>query len=355
MTTNPMQSPIIDVHAHLFPPPVIEFFRRDGGGRVEVFDRDGVPGISLDGRVLHTALPPEIYQIDAHLAGMDRAGVQLHALSVPPPMVYWAEPSRGLALSQVVNDSLSEIAARWPDRFVPVGSVPLQDTDLAVQELRRITTDLGYRVVILGSNIDGTELDDPRLERFYAEAERLDVALFIHPIVAPPVADRMRDYRLDMGFGMVADTTLAISRVICSGLMDRHPGLRFWWSHLGGMLAFVGDRIQYFLEHLPGSTYGAAEPFDHYIRRFWFDTVVYSDRMLSAGLRFARPDRLMFGTDAPFMGDSTTDIRRIIDASPELSEDDRVAIYSRTAVAFLGLDPDRLPWASEPVTAASPK
>jgi aminocarboxymuconate-semialdehyde decarboxylase len=157
----------------------------------------------------------------------------------------------------------------------------------------------------------------------------------------------MLAYRLDMGFGMVADTTLAISRVICSGLMDRHPSLRFWWSHLGGMLPYVGDRIQYFLERLPGSTYLAAEPFDRYISRFWFDTVVYSDRMLSAGLRFARPERLMFGTDTPFLGDSTTDIRHVIDRSEELSDADRTAIYSGTAAALLGLGPDRLPWASE--------
>lgn len=353
MTPENALAPIIDVHAHLFPPPVLEFFRRDGGGRVEVFEVNGTPGISLDGHVLHAALPPQIYQVDAHLAGMDRAGVQLHALSVPPPMVYWAEPTRGLALSQVVNDSLHEIAAKRPDRFVPIGSVPLQDTDLAIHELRRISTELEIRAVILGSNIDGTELDDSRLEPFYAEAERLDVALFVHPIVVPAVADRMRDYRLDMGFGMVADTTIAISRVICSGLMDRHPGLRFWWSHLGGVLPFIGDRIQYFLERLPGSTNRSSESFDAYIPRFWFDTVVYSDRMLSAGLRFARPDRLMFGTDTPFLGDSTRDIRGFIDASPDLSDDDRIAIYSRNAAGFLGLDPLGLPWASGATTAGA--
>lgn len=342
---------IIDVHAHLFPGSVIDFFRTEGG-RIELFERNGVPGISLDGRVLHAALPPEIYDVDAHLAGMDRSGVQFHALSVPPPMVYWAEPARGLALAQAANDSMSELAARHPDRLMAVGSVPLQDTDLAVQELERIATKLGHRMIILGSNIDGTELDDPRLEPFWAAAERLDVALFVHPIVDPVVADRMRDYRLDMGFGMTADTTLAISRVICSGLLDRYPGLRFTWSHLGGMLPFIGDRIQYFLEHLPGSTYRAAEPFGSYVRRFWFDSVVYSDRMLTAGLAFARPDRLMFGTDAPFMGDSSTDIRRIIEASPDLSEEDRLAIYHRTAIDFLRLDPARLPWeqsAADPV------
>jgi aminocarboxymuconate-semialdehyde decarboxylase len=265
-------------------------------------------------------------------------------------MVYWAEPAQGLALSRIVNDSLYEISSLRPDRFVPVGSVPLQDTDLAIQELRRISADLGIRAVILGSNIDGTELDAPRLEPFYAEADRLGVGLFVHPIVEPAVADRMRDYRLDMGFGMVADTTIAISRVICSGLMDRHPGLRIWWSHLGGALPFVGDRIQYFLERLPGSTYRAADPFDSYVARFWFDTVVYSDRMLAAGLMFARPDRLMFGTDTPFMGDSTPDIRRFIDGSPDLSGVDRVAIYSRNAAEFLGLDLSGPEWA-DPDTA----
>jgi aminocarboxymuconate-semialdehyde decarboxylase len=191
-------------------------------------------------------------------------------------------------------------------------------------------------VVGIGTNIDGVELDDPSLEPFYAEAEALDVAVFVHPI-NPAGADRMRDYRLDMSVGMVLDSTLAASRVVCSGLLDRHPGLRICWSHLGGLLPFVADRTAYFLETLKGASSKAEGPFLSYFDRFWYDTVVYSPRMLRLGLQFAKPSRLMFGTDAPFLGDSTADIRAILERSPELTDTEREAIFSENAREFLKL------------------
>jgi aminocarboxymuconate-semialdehyde decarboxylase len=277
--------------------------------------------------------------LTAHIDGMDAVSVDIHALSVPPPMVYWAEPSKGLELCQIANDALSELADEQPGRILPVASVPLQAPELAVDELRRVVTDLGHKMVVIGSNIDGTELDHPSLEPFWAEVERLGIAVFVHPILGQVTGHLPMDsYRLNLSLGMVTDTTIAASRVICAGLIDRYPELRMSFAHLGGLLPFVGDRIDYFLRNQPGARVEAEGNFNDYVGRFWYDVVCYSERMLQGALNWVSSDRLMLGTDSPFMGDSTRDIKAVIDASTLLSAEERAAVYEGNAREFLRLD-----------------
>jgi len=331
---------IIDTHAHFFPPAVLDFYRDAGGDRVQVVTNEqGGIAVLFDGKVFHPSLPLAIFDFDAHIDGMDIAGVDMHAVSVPPPMVYWSEPAQGLELCRLANDALSALAVEQPSRIVPVASVPLQAPDLAVEELRRVVTELGHKMVVVGSNIDGTELDDPSLEPFWAEAEKLGVAVFVHPILGSVTGQLPMDsYRLNLSLGMVTDTTIAAARVICAGLIDRYPELRMSFAHLGGLLPFVGDRIDYFLRNQPGASIQAEGNFNDYVGRFWYDVVCYSERMLKAALEWVSSDRLMMGTDSPFMGDSTLDIKAVIDGSPLLSADERAALYDGNARQFLRLE-----------------
>ena len=102
---------IIDTHAHFFPPTVLDFYRDEGGDRVQVeTNEQGTIAVLFDGKVFHPSLPPAIYDFASHLEGMDAAGVDMHALSVPPPMVYWAEPAAGLQLCRLANDALTDLA-----------------------------------------------------------------------------------------------------------------------------------------------------------------------------------------------------------------------------------------------------
>lgn len=327
---------IIDTHAHFFPPEVLDFYRTHGGDRVSVDSDSKGTAIHFDGKVFHPSLPRPIYDIDAHIATMDESGVDLHAISVPPPMVYWAEPEAGLELCQLSNDATSRMAAEHPTRIIPVASVPLQSVELAVQELRRAAGELGHRMVIVGSNIDGVELDDPSFEPFWAESEALEVAVFVHPILGTVTGAFPADnYRLNLSLGMVTDSTIAASRIICSGLIDRHPKLHMSFAHLGGLLPFIGDRIDYFLRNQPGAGIAAEGYFNDYVGRFWYDVVCYSDRMLEAALNWVSYDRMMMGTDSPFMGDSTTDIRAVVEKSGLLNESEQQAVYEGNARRFL--------------------
>ena len=333
---------IIDTHAHFFPRAVLDFYRENGGDRVEIATNDeGVISVHFDGKPFHPALPLGIYDLEAHIEVMDAAEVDVHAISVPPPMVYWAEPSQGLELCRLANDALSAAAEQYSDRLLPVASVPLQAPELAVSELQRAATELGHKMVVLGSNIDGTELDDPSLEPFWAEAERLGIAVFVHPILGAVTGELPMDsYRLNLSLGMVTDTTIAASRVICSGLVDRYPDLRISFAHLGGLLPFIGDRIDYFLRNQPGAVVEAGGYFNDYVGRFWYDAVCYSERMLRSFLNWVGPDRLMLGTDSPFMGDSTRDIKAVIDGASFMTDEERAAVYEHNARAFLRLDDD---------------
>ena len=230
------------------------------------------------------------------------------------------------------------MAGECPGRLVPMSSMPLQAPELAVGELRRCANELGHRVVMIGSNVAGGELDDPELEIFFAEAEALDVAILVHPIPSDNLGTRLFDHRLDLGLGMVLDTTIAMSRLVYSGIFDRLPDLRIGWSHLGGTAPFILDRLDYFQSHMPGAGHRAQGSFADYVDHFWYDTVVYSPRMLAMGLEVVPADRLMFGTDAPFLGDSTADIRAIIDGSDRLTDAERRTLFADNPARFLGLD-----------------
>jgi aminocarboxymuconate-semialdehyde decarboxylase len=333
---------IIDVHAHLFPAALIDFYRQHGGDSVQVEGSPDDPALVQHGRMLHAKLPPPIRDADAHVAGMDASGADVHGISVPPPMYYWAEPEVGRDMCQLINDELAAAAAKHPTRLVPMCALPLQAPELAVEELRRIANDLGQKVVMIGSNVAGGELDAPELEQVFAEAAALGVAIHVHPIPTDNLGTRLFDYRLDLGLGMVLDTTMAMSRMVYSGIFDRLPDLTIGWSHMGGTAPFILDRMDYFQSHLPGSSSKAQGTFADYVDHFWYDTVVYSPRMLTMSLQVVPADRMMFGTDAPFMGDSTTDIRAILDGSDLLSEAERTAVYADNPAAFLRLGSDVL-------------
>jgi aminocarboxymuconate-semialdehyde decarboxylase len=327
----------VDIHAHAFPTPVLDFYRQHGGDRAGVVELpDGALQVLYHGKVFHARLPKAIHDEDERIKLMDRLGVETHALSLPPPMVYWAEPSAGLDLCQITNEATMGMSERHPGRFVPAAAVPLQDPKLAIDELRR-TAKLGFRLVGIATNIEGVQLDDPSLEPFFAEAAALDMAVFVHPLICE-YPEGSQDYRLDVSVGMTTETTYAATRFVEAGLLDRIPSLRVCWSHLGGYLPFIAPRIDYIRNGILDAGGGKLEqPFMEYFERFWFDCCIYSESMFAAGVRFVDPSRIVFGTDSPFLEDSTNNIRRIIETSPDLTPAQRDGILDGNPREFLKL------------------
>jgi len=325
---------VIDVHAHLYPRPFMEAIAAHGPAHGVRLTADAPPFLCFEG-ITYWRYTDAFHDVDARLALMDRAGVDRQYLSLGPPMVYWAPPELGLALSRVHNDELAKVARGHPDRFVGFAAVPLQDPPRALAELER-AVDLGLRGVGIGSNVHGRPLDHPDLWPFYERVEALDLPIFIHPI-NPPGQPHIHDYRLDLVVGFPMDTTIAAVRLIYSGVLERFPRLRICLAHLGGALPFLRERVV--IGYQVGAVFGAGITItkspEAYLERFWLDSVSYYDPAMLCGIAAVGADRIVLGSDAPFaVGDLARSVASIR-ALTVLPARDRERILGENAEMFL--------------------
>ncbi|HEY6862623.1 MAG TPA: amidohydrolase family protein, partial [Burkholderiales bacterium] len=167
----------------------------------------------------------KLTSIEVRLRDMDRMGIDVQAICPAPQQTYyWTEPDHGREMSRMVNERLAQIVAQWPERFVALGTVPLQDVQIAVQELERGVKQLGLRGVEINPSVNGMDLTDPRLnlDAFFAKAQELDVVIFMHPIGFTQ-GERLVDHYFNNLIGNPLETTVAASHLIFDGVIDRHP------------------------------------------------------------------------------------------------------------------------------------
>ncbi len=272
--------------------------------------------------------------LDERLADMDAMGIDVQAISVPPyQYYYWAEPEVGREVSRMLNDELAEIAAANADRFVAMGTVPLQHTEMAVAELERCIDGLGFRGVEISTNVNGDELSAPRLEAFFAKAEELDVLIFIHPTrFTHP--DRFGDNYFINLIGHPIESTLAISQLIFGGVLERHPGLKVCIAHGGGYLPAYAGRMDHGYHARADCREGLPQPPSTYLKRLYFDTMVFEPDQIAYLAAKYGADHVLLGTDYPFdMGES--DPVGLVNRVAALSEDDRKAIRGANAARLL--------------------
>jgi predicted TIM-barrel fold metal-dependent hydrolase len=255
------------------------------------------------------ALRENSYLFDGgrRLRYMDRIGVDQQVLVlVRPPM--WLGMPRPLVheLTRVANDSIAEMAAAWPDRFIPVGVLPVVDDEM-MAEYGRLTSELGLRGVLIFSNVEGLPLDDASMWPLYAAAARDDLPIWIHPQDGHSYPWLEED-RLDRVFGWPFETTLAMSRLVFGGVLERYPDLKFVTHHLGGMIPFYASRADAMggeiARHRAASRTEAPEPLpgkpSDYFRKFFSDSMVHgSAAAMRCGLEFFGAERIMYGTDFP--------------------------------------------------------
>ena len=176
------RSPVVDIHAHFVPEGYLRLIEAEGQahGLSLRLGPDG-PFIMI-GPVPIGPITPAYHDLDRRLQAMDAQGVTIHALSLMPPMVYWADAALGLRLARLVNDAIAEAVRARPDRLVGLTTLPLQAPEAAVAEVGRAVTELGLRGVYLGTNVRGADLDDPSLEPVFARIAELGVPVFLHPL-----------------------------------------------------------------------------------------------------------------------------------------------------------------------------
>ncbi|MFC3579158.1 amidohydrolase family protein [Sphingomonas hylomeconis] len=293
------------------------------------------PQTAAVNRAQFAAIGCKLHGVDERLADMDRLGIDMQAISPSPGQYYYFTDSDvGRSAARLVNDGIAEAVAAHPDRLVGMGTVPLQDVDQAIIEMRRCVSKLDLRGIEISSNVNGRDLHDPVFRPFFAAAEELGVLLFLHPLGFTH-ANRMSEYYFNNLIGNPLESTLAVGHLIFGGVLDRYPGLRICVAHGGGYMPSYWGRMDHGwraradcredCRHLPSS----------YLKKLWFDTLVFDPKQLDAMVQAWGADRLCMGSDYPFDMAEPDPVGFHDDLSPE----DRVRIVGANAAALLGIAP----------------
>jgi predicted TIM-barrel fold metal-dependent hydrolase len=294
-------SRVIDVQAHVVPRVYFELLKASASlPRIET-DSEGRSWI-LNGPGLRTPVTPAMTDLEIRLAEMDAAGIDVELLSttLPGPEMF-GDADFGIRLARGANDELSSIVRAHPSRFAGMAALPLQAPAAARQELERAHAELGFPAACLYTNVGRRMLDDPsvELDALFDLAERLNMPLFVHPTY-PVSAPFLQDNNLIPIVGFMLDTTLAVTRLIFSGILRRHPGLKLVVHHLAATLPFLIRRMDYESGRIPNGQAGPGEPPSAAFSRLWLDTVNPEPAAIAMARELVGPDRLLFGTDHPF-------------------------------------------------------
>jgi aminocarboxymuconate-semialdehyde decarboxylase len=229
-------------------------------------------------------------------------GIDIQAVSPAPNQTYyWTDAGLGAELARMVNERIAEIVAKWPERFVGLGTVPLQDPDLAVAELEYLVKKLNLRGVEINGNVNGMDLTDGRLglEKFFAKAQELDVIIFIHP-TGYTQGERLLDHYFNNVIGNPLETTVAASHLIFDGVMERYPKLKVVLPHGGGFLAHYWERMNHGWKARPDCRTVIKKKPTTYLEKFYFDTIVFDPAMLENLVNRYGAEHVVLGTDYPF-------------------------------------------------------
>jgi aminocarboxymuconate-semialdehyde decarboxylase len=274
--------------------------------------------------------------IERRLKDMDRMGIDIQAVSPAPNQTdYWTDAGMGAELARAVNDRLAGIVGKWPDRFVALGTIPLQNVELAVQELERAVKQLGLRGVEINPSVNGLDLGDPRLDldRFFAKAQELDAVIFMHPIGFTQ-GERLSNHYFNNVIGNPLETTVAASHLIFDGVMDRHPRLKIVLPHAGGYLAHYWARMDHAHAARPDCRTVIRKAPTSYLKKFYFDTITFDPDMLRHLISKWGADHVVLGTDYPYdMGE--VDPIGLIARVPRLSAAEKEAIMGGNAARLL--------------------
>jgi len=290
---------VVDIHAHLNIPAAGELMRPYSAGEISI-QTFSTPSTDEVNRRLFQCIGPVLNGAEQRIADMDRLGVDVQAVSpVPTQYYYHADPEIGRQASRIVNDGIAAAVARHPKRMVGMGTVPLQAPELAILEMRRCVGELGFRGIEISSNVAGRELAEPEFRPFFAAAEELGVLLFIHPLGFTQ-GQRLREHYLNNLIGNPLESTIAVSHLIFGGVLERYPGLKLCVAHGGGYLPAYWGRMDHAWRERDDCRQIITKPPSEYLRRIYFDTVVFDRRQVDFLLQIYGPERLLMGTDYPF-------------------------------------------------------
>lgn len=327
-------TPVIDVHTHMFSHSWLDLIKRRG--EPAYVHRSGENGTELifhKGAKFLTAVPGH-FDYALRIQAMDRAGVDVAVVSLTAPNCYFGPEDVSLEAARLVNDDMAAAQSSYPDRIRWMLSVPWEYPAAAVAEIDRARARGAVGVMVL-ANINGRHLTDPAFAPIWQRIDDLALPVLVHPTV-PPGGDALaiEEHNLAGSVGFMFDTTLAISRMIFDGFIDRYPNLRLIASHAGGTLPYIVGRLDRCWEMDPVRRARISTPPSEYLRRICYDAVTYRQEALELCLQVGGAENVMYGSDYPHgIGDMTGCLARV-DA---LDAGRRDAVRGRNAQRIFGL------------------
>ena len=287
---------MVDCQSHIFVPELVEFMR----GRKDPpysYDRDG--GTYVVVGKWHRRLRERHTDINAKLADMDEAGISMTALSIndPGPELFGDD---GVHVARMLNDYVSDLAMQHPDRLFGLIVLPLQDIDASLKELDRCVNERHMKGVLLYSNLGGSFSDEDRFRPVFEHIQRLDVPVLLHPAY-PMTYDAVAGRNLVAGLGLMFDTTIALARLILSGLLDEFPDLKLVCPHVGGTLPYLIGRLDHQTQVLKRGAEHITKPPSEYLKSIYLDAVSPIPMAIQYGIDYVGADKMLYSSDHPWV------------------------------------------------------
>jgi len=333
-SSGPVDAPI-DIHAHYYPQAFLKLLADNAAAYgLEYRMVEGRGPQFKNGPLVTGPVGRKFVDLDARLEAMQAQGVAAHALSLSQPMVYWAKPDLAQQLTEAFNDAVAAAHEKHPQRFLGLATLPMHVPAAAVREAERAAGLPGVRGFYMSTRVNDQEVSDPALWPVYERIESLGLPLFLHPVQVIG-HERLAAHYLTNLLGNPFESAIAAAHFIFGGVLDRFPRLKIVLPHSGGAFPWLVWRLQRgwtVREDLKKIKHGP----EAYLRRFWYDTVGYSDHVIDFLVQVIGADRIMMGSDYCFPIAYEQPVRVVAD-HPRLSAADKHAILQGNARALLSL------------------
>jgi len=310
--------PVIDVHTHMFTKGWVDSVRANPTADVKILQGTRHEEIDYRGARI-VRLAPEMTDFDMRIKAMDEAGVDVALISLTAPNVYFGDADYSARLARQVNDDFAEAESRYGGRIRWMASLPWQFPEQAVAELKR-AQDKGAIGVCTLTNLSGVPLTDPRFRSIWKAIEASGLPVFIHPTT--PYVDGMglTQYGLANTIGFTSETSLCFARMILDGFLDDFPNIKLIACHGGGAFPYLIGRFDQMWAKTT-SVRKIQTPPSSYLRRIYFDSIVYDQPTLDFLVKVAGPDRVLYGSDYPFLIADMKGILARVDTLPASQRD----------------------------------